>query len=69
MEFYSARIGRFVRSLTGHRNMYRSTRKFFLENSFKKSNCCFQPQASVLCGFHIPFQLVYEGVRLPSPPF
>ena len=27
------------------------------------------PQASVLCGFHIPFQLVYEGVRLPSPPF
>ena len=27
------------------------------------------PQASVLCGFHIPFQLVYEGVWLPSPPF
>ena len=21
-----------------------------------------QPQASVLCGFRIPFQLVYEGV-------
>ena len=26
-------------------------------------------QASVLCGFRIPFQLVYEGVQLPSPPF
>ena len=26
-------------------------------------------QASVLCGFRIPFQLVYEGVQLPRPPF
>ena len=26
-------------------------------------------QASVLCGFRIPFQLIYEGVQLDSLPF